>query len=107
MIEHYTDLQDTWKERNARRTALIERAAADRSLFQDSKPSRTIFLRFPEYNSSFLCICGYALARGSMTLTEEFRMLNSYSPLNNEVGWAQSVDLTVVKEHYESQRRKD
>src|SRR5688500_16063622 len=49
MIEHYADLQDTWEKRNLRRTVMIERAAADRCLFQDYTPNKTLNLRFPEY----------------------------------------------------------
>lgn len=47
-IEYYGDLEKYWQERNDRHTAMIERAAADRSLFQDTKPSGTVNLKFPE-----------------------------------------------------------
>ncbi|KAG0127997.1 hypothetical protein HOY82DRAFT_580333 [Tuber indicum] len=80
-IEYYSDVQDLWEKRNTRRTVLIERAAADRTLFLNSEPNKTVQVKFPE-------------------------MLNNFSPRNNEVGWAQSVDLSTLREHYESQRGK-
>jgi len=80
-IEYYSDVQDLWEKRNTRRTVLIERAAADRTLFLNSEPNKTVQVKFPE-------------------------MLNNFSPRNNEVGWAQSVDLSSLREHYESQRGK-
>jgi hypothetical protein len=53
-IEYYSDLSKDWEERNIRHTSMVERAAADRSLFEDSTPSKTVNLRFPEYVCSVL-----------------------------------------------------
>lgn len=47
-IEYYGDFAKGPEERNTRHTAMVERAAADRSLFQDSKSAGTLDLRFPE-----------------------------------------------------------
>lgn len=47
-IEYYGDLAGEWEKRNTRHTAMVERAAVDRSLFQDSKPAGTLNLKFPE-----------------------------------------------------------
>ncbi|RPA94515.1 hypothetical protein L873DRAFT_1830313 [Choiromyces venosus 120613-1] len=80
-IEYYSDVQDLWEQRNTRRTVLIERAATDRTLFLNSEPNKAIQVKFPE-------------------------MLNNFSPRNNEIGFVQSVDLSTLREHYESQRGK-
>ncbi|PWW73136.1 hypothetical protein C7212DRAFT_332491 [Tuber magnatum] len=80
-IEYYLDVQDLWEKRNTRRTVLMERAAADRTLFLNSEPNKTVQVKFPE-------------------------MLNNFSPRNNEIGWTHSVDLSTLREHYESQRGK-
>ncbi|KAL7276309.1 hypothetical protein RUND412_000723 [Rhizina undulata] len=79
MIEYYADLQKVWEERNDRHTRMAQRAAADRSLFQDSKPSTHINLKFPE-------------------------VFNSGSPHNRETGWS-GGDLTALYKHYEEQRK--
>jgi hypothetical protein len=47
----------------------------------NSEPNKTVQVKFPE-------------------------MLNNFSPRNNEIGWARSVDLSTLREHYESQRGK-
>ncbi|KAH8150410.1 uncharacterized protein LAJ45_05621 [Morchella importuna] len=78
-IEYYSDLSKDWEERNVRHTSMVERAAADRSLFEDSTPSKTVNLRFPE-------------------------RFNTGSPYMNEIGW-QGNDLLALKAHYESQRK--
>ncbi|CUS09081.1 unnamed protein product [Tuber aestivum] len=91
-IEYYSDVQDLWEKRNARRTVLIERAAADRTLFLNSEPNKTVQVKFPEY-----ILFPDPVRR---------RMLNNFSPRNNEIGWTHSVDLSTLREHYESQRGK-
>ena len=51
LIQKYTDLSETWQERNANRTAMIEQAAHDRHLLYNAPRNKHIELKFPEYVS--------------------------------------------------------
>lgn len=48
VIEKYADLKDKWATRNTLHTTLIEQAAFDRNLFQSSRGSAHVNLKFPE-----------------------------------------------------------
>jgi len=69
-----------WEARNALHTHMVERAAEDKSLFQDSKKTSVVAHKFPE-------------------------ALNMGSPWNQAAGWS-SGDLSAVKAHMEAQREK-
>ena len=49
LIESYSYYTDKWTARNTLHTTMIEQAAFDRNLFQNSKGSSHVNLRFPEY----------------------------------------------------------
>lgn len=48
MIAYYGDFGKEWEDRNSRHADMIQRAAANRSLFEDSRSSGTVNLKFPE-----------------------------------------------------------
>ena len=48
VVESWSQLGGSWKERNTRHTMAIEQAAHDRNLFQSAKRSEKVELRFPE-----------------------------------------------------------
>jgi len=79
-ISKYQSSSEVWEARNSVHTELIEQAATDRSLFQNSRTRRTIKLKFPE-------------------------VFNNSSPWNQEAGWA-TGDITGVKAHMEAERAK-
>lgn len=49
LISKYTPSQEEFEKRNAIHTALLEKAASDRHLFQSQGPSEAYELRQPEY----------------------------------------------------------
>ena len=49
MINYYSQYEERWKQRNTLHTAMIEQAAFDRNLFQNSERNQMIDLKFPEY----------------------------------------------------------
>jgi hypothetical protein len=49
LIDKYTQMQETWAERNARRTAAVEQAAFDKHLLYNAPRNKHIDLKFPEY----------------------------------------------------------
>lgn len=53
LIDKYTQMQETWAERNARRTAAVEQAAFDKHLLYNAPRNKHIELKFPEYVLSF------------------------------------------------------
>jgi hypothetical protein len=53
LIGKYTDMADTWKERNELRTAMIEQACHDKHLLYNAPRNKHIELKFPEYASFF------------------------------------------------------
>jgi hypothetical protein len=48
LIDSYSYYKEKWAARNTLHTAMIEQAAFDRNLFQSSKGSSHINLKFPE-----------------------------------------------------------
>ncbi|KAF8250494.1 hypothetical protein K440DRAFT_541496, partial [Wilcoxina mikolae CBS 423.85] len=80
LIEKYHSRTEMWEARNALHTHMVERAAADRSLFQDSKKTSVVGIKFPE-------------------------ALNVGAPWNQVAGWS-SGDLSAVKAHMEAQRER-
>ncbi|KAH8910481.1 hypothetical protein BR93DRAFT_271509 [Coniochaeta sp. PMI_546] len=48
LIGKYTEMSETWSERNAMRTAMIEQAAHDKHLLYNAPRNKHIELKFPE-----------------------------------------------------------
>ncbi len=51
LIGKYTEMSETWSERNALRTAAYEQAAHDKHLLYNAPRNKHIELKFPEYVS--------------------------------------------------------
>lgn len=49
LIGRYTEMSETWNERNTLRTAMIEQAAHDKHLLYNAPRNKHIELKFPEY----------------------------------------------------------
>ncbi|TLD22765.1 hypothetical protein PspLS_07673 [Pyricularia sp. CBS 133598] len=47
-IDRWSDLQNTWEERNSRHTDLIEQAAHDKNLFYNTERNTHVELKYPE-----------------------------------------------------------
>ncbi|MCJ1314506.1 hypothetical protein MMC25_008188 [Agyrium rufum] len=75
-IGQYSNMKESWQERNTLHTLAVENAAFDRNLFQSEPADRGVVLRFPE-------------------------MFNSGSPYNVPAG--HQADLREVIGHYEKQ----
>ncbi|OIW35586.1 hypothetical protein CONLIGDRAFT_627620 [Coniochaeta ligniaria NRRL 30616] len=48
LIGKYTAMQETWSERNALRTAMVEQAAHDKHLLYNAPRNKHVELKFPE-----------------------------------------------------------
>ncbi|KAI9709356.1 MAG: hypothetical protein M1820_003476 [Bogoriella megaspora] len=75
LMEKYKDWRELWVERNDRHVKMIEQAAFDRNLFMNTKPSRNVELKYPEF-------------------------LNQGSPWNVPAGHG-SANIDAVIEHYQ------
>ena len=51
LIDKYRSSNELWEARNSLHLKMVEQAAADRALFQDSKVRQTVNLKYPEYVS--------------------------------------------------------
>jgi hypothetical protein len=49
LIDKYHSSNKLWEARNSLHVKMVEQAAADRALFQDSKVRQTVNLKYPEY----------------------------------------------------------
>ena len=49
VIDSYSYYKEKWAARNTLHTAMVEQAAFDRNLFQGTKGSTHVDLKFPEY----------------------------------------------------------
>lgn len=52
-------MSETWSERNAMRTAMIEQAAHDKHLLYNAPRNKHIELKFPEYVPLIPIACPY------------------------------------------------
>ncbi|TAQ83350.1 hypothetical protein B7494_g8326 [Chlorociboria aeruginascens] len=78
LIENWAYYGDKWADRNTLHTKMIEQAAFDRNLFQSSKASGHIELRFPEQfntGSPWNVIAGHG-ARNMDHLVEHYQKIN-------------------------------
>lgn len=57
LIGKYTEMSETWNERNALRTAMVEQAAHDKHLLLNAPRNKHVELKFPEYVSPFTPLC--------------------------------------------------
>lgn len=90
VIDGYSYYKQKWAARNTLHTAMIEQAAFDRNLFQSTKGSAHIDLKFPEY----------VLTTSGLVYSNNCRIFNTGSPFNVVAGQGpRNMDQLVA--HYD------
>lgn len=90
VIDSYSYYKQKWASRNTLHTAMIEQAAFDRNLFQSTKGSAHIDLKFPEY----------VVPATGLVFSNNCRIFNTGSPFNVVAGQGpRNMDQLVA--HYD------
>ncbi|KAI9824238.1 MAG: hypothetical protein M1832_002045 [Thelocarpon impressellum] len=102
VIGDWSAYGDRWTARNALHTTMIEQAAHDRNLFQSTRGSATVELKFPEYVPLFLPL---ADGRDDWLKACVCRIFNTGSPYNVPAGHG-GANLDTLIAHYEKENRE-